>query len=326
MSKKYNWGIIGLGNIAHKFAEDLLLVEEANLFGVASRNSEKAKSFSEKFRADKYYGTYQELADDPQIDVVYIATPHPFHFENTMMCLEAGKAVLCEKAFGMNSSEVEQMIAKAKEKNLFLMEALWTRFIPATEEMIALLNKGLIGDLKTVRADFGFKAEFDADKRLYNKKLGGGALLDIGIYPVFLSLLTLGKPKEIKALAQMSSTGIDENIMMLFNYPNKKSAILDASLVATTPVEAWLHGDKGSLKMHRNFHHTEEISYYKGSDLVENYQFKYIGNGYYHEIEEVIKCLKTGKTESEKIPHSFSLDLIKTLDRIREIIGLRYDE
>lgn len=326
MSKKYNWGIIGLGNIAHKFAEDLLLVEEANLFGVASRNSEKAKSFSEKFRADKYYGTYQELADDPQIDVVYIATPHPFHFENTMMCLEAGKAVLCEKVFGMNSSEVEQMIAKAKEKNLFLMEALWTRFIPATEEMIALLNKGLIGDLKTVRADFGFKAEFDADKRLYNKKLGGGALLDIGIYPVFLSLLTLGKPKEIKALAQMSSTGIDENIMMLFNYPNKKSAILDASLVATTPVEAWLHGDKGSLKMHRNFHHTEEISYYKGSDLVENYQFKYIGNGYYHEIEEVIKCLKTGKIESEKIPHSFSLDLIKTLDRIREIIGLRYDE
>lgn len=326
MSKKYNWGIIGLGNIAHKFAEDLLLVEDANLFGVASRNSEKAKSFSEKFRADKYYGTYQELADDPQIDVVYIATPHPFHFENTMMCLEAGKAVLCEKAFGMNSSEVEQMIAKAKEKNLFLMEALWTRFIPATEEMIALLNKGLIGDLKTVRADFGFKAEFDADKRLYNKKLGGGALLDIGIYPVFLSLLTLGKPKEIKALAQMSSTGIDENIMMLFNYPNKKSAILDASLVATTPVEAWLHGDKGSLKMHRNFHHTEEISYYKGSDLVENYRFKYIGNGYYHEIEEVIKCLKTGKTESEKIPHSFSLDLIKTLDRIREIIGLRYDE
>lgn len=326
MSKKYNWGIIGLGNIAHKFAEDLLLVEDANLFGVASRNSEKAKSFSGKFRADKYYGTYQELADDPQIDVVYIATPHPFHFENTMMCLEAGKAVLCEKAFGMNSSEVEQMIAKAKEKNLFLMEALWTRFIPATEEMIALLNKGLIGDLKTVRADFGFKAEFDADKRLYNKKLGGGALLDIGIYPVFLSLLTLGKPKEIKALAQMSSTGIDENIMMLFNYPNKKSAILDASLVATTPVEAWLHGDKGSLKMHRNFHHTEEISYYKGSDLVENYRFKYIGNGYYHEIEEVIKCLKTGKTESEKIPHSFSLDLIKTLDRIREIIGLRYDE
>lgn len=326
MSKKYNWGIIGLGNIAHKFAEDLLLVEEANLFGVASRSSEKAKSFGGKFRADKYYGTYQELADDPQIDVVYIATPHPFHFENTMMCLEAGKAVLCEKAFGMNSSEVEQMIAKAKEKNLFLMEALWTRFIPATEEMIALLNKGLIGDLKTVRADFGFKAEFDADKRLYNKKLGGGALLDIGIYPVFLSLLTLGKPKEIKALAQMSSTGIDENIMMLFNYPNKKSAILDASLVATTPVEAWLHGDKGSLKMHRNFHHTEEISYYKGSDLVENYQFKYIGNGYYHEIEEVIKCLKTGKIESEKIPHSFSLDLIKTLDRIREIIGLRYDE
>lgn len=326
MSKKYNWGIIGLGNIAHKFSEDLILVEDANLFGVASRNSKKAKSFSEKFQVDKHYGSYQELADDPQIDVVYIATPHPFHFENTMMCLEAGKAVLCEKAFGMNEKEVKQMIAKAKEKNLFLMEALWTRFIPATEEMIALLNKGLIGDLKTVRADFGFKAEFDADKRLYNKKLGGGALLDIGIYPVFLSLLTLGKPKKINASAQISSTGVDENIMMLFNYSNKQTAILDASLVTTTPVEAWLHGDKGSLKMHRNFHHSEEISYFKGSELVEKRHIKYVGNGYFHEIVEVMKCLKTGKIESEKLPHSFSLDLINTLDRIREVIGLQYNE
>lgn len=324
MSRKYNWGIIGLGNIAHKFAEDLLLVKDANLCGVASRNIEKAKSFGDFFQADKHYGSYQELANDPNIDVVYIATPHTFHFEHTMMCLEKGKAVLCEKAFGMNASEVEQMIAKAREKNVFLMEALWTRFIPATEKVLDLLNEGLIGNLQTVRADFGFKAVFDPEKRLYNKKLGGGALLDIGIYPVFLSLLALGKPKEIQALAQMSSTGVDENIMMLFNYSNKQMAILDASLVAETPVEAWLHGDKGSLKMHRNFHHTKRITHYSGSEPVAEFQIEFVGNGYYHEIIEVIDCLKAEKIESKKWPHSFSLDLINILDRVREKIGLEY--
>jgi predicted dehydrogenase len=324
-NKTINWGIIGLGNIAHKFAHDLQLVEGANVYGVASRSIDKAKKFGEQYQADRYYGSYKELTDDPNIDVVYIATPHVYHCELTLMALDAGKAVLCEKAFGMNTAEVEKMIAKAKEKKLFLMEALWTRFIPATEKMLALVNSGSIGELQTVRADFGFKADFDPDKRLFNKELGGGSLLDIGIYPIFLSLLTLGVPKEITARATMSTTAIDSSCMMLFKYANDQTAILDSNINIATPVEGWLHGAKGSLKMHNPFHHTKEISFYKDHNLIENFTLDYIGNGYYHEILEVMQCLRKGKTESEKMPLSFSLELIELLDNVRNEIGLTYN-
>jgi len=326
MSKTYNWGIIGLGKIANKFVKDLQLVEGANLYAVASRSLDRAKSFSKQHQADKYYGSYKELAEDPNIDVIYIATPHVFHYENTLMCLKAGKAVLCEKAFGMNKQEVETMILKSREKGVFLMEALWTRFIPATNKVLELLNSGLIGNLQSVRADFGFKAEYDPQKRVFNKQLGGGSLLDIGIYPIFLSLLTLGVPEKIQAMAIMSPTGADNTCMMLFDYSNEQTAVLDASLMVSTPVEGWLYGDKGSLKMHHRFHHTKEISHYKGQELIGTYQVDFIGNGYYHEIVEVMDCLKAGEIESKKMPLSFSLDLITVLDGVRESIGLSYDE
>lgn len=325
MGKTVNWGIIGLGKIAHKFAHDLLLVENANLYGVASRELVKAKNFAIKYQIENFYSSYKDLTDDPNIDIVYIATPHIYHCEFTLMALNSGKAVLCEKAFGMNKLEVEKMITKAREKKLFLMEALWTRFIPGTEKLLELLNSGLIGDLKSVRADFGFKANYSPHKRLFNKELGGGALLDIGIYPVFLSLLSLGFPKEIIASAIMSKTKVDMSIMMLFNYHNYKTAILDATLAVDTPTEAWLHGTKGSLKMHSRFHHTESISHYKDHQLVETYKVKYKGNGYFHEIMEVMSCLEKGKIESDKMPLTFSLKLIDLLDKVREEIGLTYN-
>lgn len=326
MRKKINWGIIGLGKIAHKFAEDLLLVENANLYGVASRNIEKAKSFGKQFNAHTFYGSYKELTEDLNIDVVYIATPHVFHYEHTMLCLNANKAVLCEKAFAMDSLEVEEMISTARAKKVFLMEALWTRFVPGTVKALELINNGLIGNLISVKADFGFVGDADPSKRLYNKQLGGGALLDIGIYPVFLSLLTLGTPKHIEANATMSVTGVDESIKIVFEYEDGQSAKLEASLIRLTPVEGWLQGEKGALKMHRNFHHTKEISLYRDEVLIEKFDVDYIGNGYFHEIVEVMNCLNEGKIESEKMPHSFSLALINTLDRIREKIGLNYND
>lgn len=320
-----NWGIIGLGNIAHKFAHDLKLVEGANLYGVASRNIDKAKDFGKQYEADQYYGSYKELTDDPNIDVVYIATPHVYHCELTLMALESDKAVLCEKPFGMNKLEVESIRAKAQEKNLFIMEALWTRFIPATEKMLALLHNGLIGDLKTVRADFGFKANYDPESRLFKKSLGGGALLDIGIYPIFLSLLTMGYPKTIKASATMFPSKADSSCAMLFNYENEQNAILDANLLVDTPIECWLHGDLGSIKMSNPFHSTKEISHFKNRKLIKSYAVDYIGLGYYHEIVEVMNCLRDGKTESDKMPLSFSLQLIEILDNVREQIGLNYE-
>ncbi|MBN1651101.1 MAG: Gfo/Idh/MocA family oxidoreductase [Bacteroidales bacterium] len=218
MSKIINWGIIGLGKIAHKFAEDLQLVEDANLLAVASRDIENAKSFAKKFSANQFYSSYKALVENPNVDVVYIATPHALHYEHTLLCLNANKAVLCEKAFAMNAAEVKEMIRTAKARNVFLMEALWTRFIPGTLKTLALIKEGSIGKIHSVEADFGFIGDTDPEKRLFNKRLGGGALFDIGIYPVFLSILILGAPKYINAHATMAATGVDAEVKITFAY------------------------------------------------------------------------------------------------------------
>lgn len=323
MSKKINWGIIGLGKIANKFAADLRLSSGSTLYGVASRDISKAKAFGEKFNAIKYYGSYEELAGDAEIDIIYVATPHAFHFENTMMCLRKGKAVLCEKPMGMNSNEVALMIEEAKARNLFLMEGIWTRFIPGTEKLIELLNKKIIGDLSFIRADFGFKANFNPESRIYNKKLGAGSLLDIGIYPIYLSLLTMGVPMDIKAMARMTETGVDSYCSMLFDYENGAKANLESTIEEKTPTEAYIYGTNGSIKLHSRFHHTEKITISRKGEE-EILDIKYKGNGYIHEIEEVNKCLLNQEIESSKLPFKTTIDLTALMDRVKKEIGLNY--
>ena len=323
MSKSIKWGIIGLGKIAHKFAQDLTIVNNASLHAVASRNKENAKIFARLYSAKNYYNSYQELVNNTDIDVVYIATPHALHYQHTIMALNAGKAVLCEKAFALNALQVKKMINTAKNQNLFLMEALWTRFIPATKKVLNLINSGCIGEVKLIEANFGFNAPVDKDKRLYNKNLGGGALLDIGIYPILLSLLTLGKPDEIIASACFSDTQIDTINGIVFKYNSGKIATLNSSIVSFSPVEAIIHGQKGYIKMHTPFHHTKLISVGIEND-VKNYSIDYIGHGYCYEIEEVNMCLINNKKESELLPLSLSVDLINILDNIRSKIGLTF--
>jgi predicted dehydrogenase len=324
MNKKIKWGIIGLGKIANKFAEDLELSSHSELYAVASRNGEKAKNFSEKYNAIKFYDSYEELADDAEIDVIYIATPNTFHFENTMMCLKKGKGVLCEKPMGINSREVEAMVREAELRNLFLMEGIWTRFIPATKKLLEILYNKTIGDTLFIRADFGFKADSNREGRIYNKKLGGGSLLDIGIYPIYLSLLALGIPIEIKTMARMTDTDVDGYCSMLFDYENGAKAILESTIEADTPTEAYIYGSKGSLKLHSRFHHSEKITIFQNEETsVLNVKFK--GNGYIHEIEEVNKCLLNGEIESSKLPLKTSVNLITLIDRVKAEIGLEYD-
>lgn len=315
---------MGLGKIANKFASDLLLSNSSILQGVASRDLDKAQEFSQKFNSVSHYGSYEELANDSAIDVVYVATPHVFHFENTMMCLKKGKSVLCEKPMGMNAEEVYAMVKEAKARNLFLMEGLWTRFIPATEKLIELLNNKVIGDLISVRADFGFKGDFNLLGRVYNKSLGGGALLDIGIYPIYLSLLTLGVPSRVQATARMMETDVDSFCAMLFDYENSAKAVLECTFESDTPTEGFIYGSSGSLKLHTRFHHTQKISWYLGKELKEVFDLPYQGNGYLHEIEEVNKCVKNSHLESAKLPHQMSLDLVTVMDKVRTVIGLTY--
>ncbi len=324
MNRKIKWGIIGLGKIARKFAADLQLSNESVLEGVASRDLSRAKLFAKEFNALKYYGSYESLVNDSDIDVIYIATPHVFHFENTMMCLKKGKAVLCEKPMGINSQEVEIMVHEARSRNLFLMEGLWTRFIPATEKLIDILDNKEIGAINSVSADFGFKGEVNPMARLYNKKLGGGSLLDIGIYPVYLSILALGLPKSITANAKMTDTGVDSSCSMIFKYENGASATLESTFEEDTTIEGFIEGVEGSIKLHNRFHHTEKLTINR-KGKIEELNLRYKGFGYFHEIEEVNKCLILGHSESSKLPLSTSLDLILLLDRVKEGIGLKYE-
>ena len=325
MSKKIGWGIIGLGKIANTFAADLLLSENSVLHAVASRDIKKAKAFSKKYHSVKYYDSYQSLANDPKIDIVYIATPHALHFDNTIMCLKSGKSVLCEKPMGMNRQQVKKMQDEAKSRKLFLMEGLWTRFIPATEKLLEIFEKKELGNLLAVKADFGFKADFDPKSRVFNKKLGAGSLLDIGIYPVYLSLLTLGIPSNIEATARFTSTGIDAFCSMRFDYGNTVKASLESTIETDTPTEAYIYGTDGYIHLHSRFHHTRKISVYKDGMPEQVYEIPYIGNGYLHEIEEANSCLQNHQTESSKLPHQVSIDLISILDRVRDAIGLKYE-
>ncbi|MCF8373942.1 MAG: Gfo/Idh/MocA family oxidoreductase [Bacteroidales bacterium] len=318
LTKQVNWGILGLGHIAHKFVQDLQLSTKSKLHAVASRDIEKANEVGRKYDAIKCYGNYAEIATDPTVDVVYIATPHSFHFENTMMCLQAGKSVLCEKPMGLNAKEVATLIQEARARKLFLMEALWTRFIPSTEKVLELIADGVIGKINFLHADFGFVGSKDPKNRILNKALGGGSLLDIGIYPVYLSMLLLGMPNEIKAMARFTDTSVDSYCSVLMNFARGEKANLYSTIEAETPTEATIYGEKGTIKMHRPFHHSEKISLILNNGSAKDFEIKYKGNGYFHEIEEVENCLKNGKTESDKHSLSDSLNLINILDRIKQ--------
>lgn len=326
MERKIKWGIIGLGKIATKFAQDLTTLEGGELFAVASRSQQKADEFAVTHHATKAYGDYQSLMADAEVEVIYVATPHVSHAQVTMDCLNHGKAVLCEKPFAMNLQQVEQMLKTAAEKKVFLMEALWTRFFPSTQKVLDLIHSGEIGAVRLVQADFGFIADFEPEKRLFNKSLGGGALLDIGIYPLYLSMICMGLPQAIQATAYMGPTDVDHSVNMMLKYGDDQHAMLSATLTATTQTEAWIHGSKKSIHMHQRFHHCDRLSIYNGHELESTLDFPFDGIGYHFEITEVMNCLRSGQLESKKMSHQDSRNLMQLLDQTRKVIGLNYEQ
>ncbi|MEM8523701.1 MAG: Gfo/Idh/MocA family oxidoreductase [Bacteroidota bacterium] len=329
MKQTINWGIIGLGKIAKKFAKDIQAAKNAQLHAVASRSLDKAKEFATEYHANHAFGSYEDLLTCSDLDAVYIATPHPYHHEHTLLCLEAGLPVLCEKPFAINERQVQEMIYRAKEKKVFLMEALWTHFLPTMAKVKELISDDVIGEVLSVRADFGFKAPFLPEKRLFNRELGGGALLDIGIYPVFLALFLLGYPDEIVAMAKIGETQVDEEIGMSFKYKSGQMAHLHSTLLARTTTEAFIYGTKGTIHLlERWFTPTDVIvkSYGQKEVDFQKINFDFAGTGFEYEIEEASRCILEGKLQHEKMSWEFSLQLIRLLDEIRERIGLRYPE
>jgi predicted dehydrogenase len=318
------WGIIGTGKIAKAFAAALHDTPGAVLAGVASRSSASAEAFAQEHVVAQAYGSYQALVDSPDIDLVYIATPHTEHASNALMALDAGKGVLCEKPFTMNHAEAGQVVAKARAKNLFLMEAMWSRFMPALAEVQRIIASGEIGRVNQVTADFGFTAAFDPAHRLFNRELGGGALLDLGIYPLSIAAALLGPVTSVTAQAEIGATGVDLNTGFILRHEGGGVSACSCSITTHTPVELTVSGPGGFIRMNTRFHHPESITVTRADGVARTIATPFLGNGYVHEVIEAQRCWQAGMMESPGMTHADTLALMKVLDTIRAQIGLAY--
>ncbi len=324
-SKRIKWGIIGCGNIANKFASDLALIDEAELTAVASRNIDKATKFAQQHNSKRAYGSYKELLLDTTIDIVYIATPHNSHAELSIKAMEYGKHVLCEKPLALNAKETRAMLESSKKTNQFFMEALWTRFNPSLVEIKKRIDHGEIGSIKYINADFSFKTDKSVDSRVLSLDLGGGTILDIGIYPAFLVYLFLGVPKEILARSIFHEvTKCDMQTSMIFHYDNVQ-AILYSGFTSPSGVAARISGTEGQIHLHNPWHVAQGYSLLKNNEE-QVFNLPTTGIGFSHEIIECHNCLRAHKIESETWSHQNSLDLITILDTVREQVGLQYPQ
>ena len=323
--RKINWGILGPGKIASKFATTLNRLEDAKIHAVASRSIDKARNFADQYGISKAYGSYDEMLDDPDLDVVYIATPHTFHFKQTIMCLNKGIPVLCEKPITINSLQLKILTDLAIRNKTFMMQALWTRFLPSISTTLETIKSGKIGPIKVIEADFGFKADYDPYSRLFNPELGGGSLLDIGIYPLFLSLLLKGYPDTISAVDVKSSTGTDESVAISLGYRDGAIASLFCTFAANTGTKASIFCENGQIHLNNRWFAPASMQIKFNGEDPEDIDFDFTSKtGYEGEATEVMRCINQGLIESPMLSHDFSMKLMKLLDEIRKICKIYY--
>ena len=325
MSEKIRWGILGTGTIAHKFADALKAVPDAELSAVGSRAQRTADVFGDEFDVPRRHESYQSLAEDPEVDAIYVSSPHPMHCENTLLCLNADKPVLCEKPFALNAREAESMVQCARGRGLFLMEAMWTRFLPAIAQVRQWIADGAIGVVRNMTADFGFRANFNPEGRLLNPALGGGALLDIGVYIVSLASMVYGEqPERIAALADIGTTGVDEQTTMAFRYDSGAMAALSCAVRTDTPRAVSILGTRGNIRIPAPFYDAYAVTLNVDGEEPVTVEPARVENGFKYEIEEAGRCLREGRLESAILPLDETLAILGTLDAVRAEIGLRY--
>ncbi|MFD5316261.1 Gfo/Idh/MocA family protein [Streptomyces sp. NPDC127098] len=317
------WGILATGSIAARFAGDALSLPDADLVAVGSRASGPAQAFAERFGIPRAYGSWAELVADPEVDAVYVATPHSAHHAAVRQCLEAGRAVLCEKPFTLNAAEAGALVALARARGLFLMEAMWMYCNPAIRRMVGLVRDGAIGEVRSVQADFGIGGPLDPGHRLLDPALGGGALLDLGVYPVSFAHLVLGEPDEVAAWARLSG-GVDTNTGLVLGYDSGAVATLSCSLVADTPLVASVTGSAGRIEFPRGFFFGDRFVLHRPGRDPEEFVEPGPAASFVHQITEVTRCLRAGELESPLVPLDGSLAVMRTLDAARARIGLRY--
>ncbi|UPZ13512.1 Gfo/Idh/MocA family protein [Flavobacterium humidisoli] len=322
-NRSIKWGIVGLGNIASQFASDLVLIENAELTAVASRDLAKAEEFGGRFNALRMYNSYDLLFEDSEVEIVYIATPHNSHVELSIKALESGKDVLCEKPMALSYEDARRVIEASKKNNRFFMEAFWTRFIPSVQDVLQKIRNGIIGDVNYIKADFAFHGSETENKRLFDKELGGGALFDIGVYPLFLSYILLGYPKEIAAKAIKHKNDIDLQTSMILQYESAQS-VLHASIVSESDMKAIISGTKGRIELNAPWFIADSYSLFINEEKEATFTLPALGKGYSHEIMECQNCILNNQIESKLWSHQNCLDLSRIVEEIKNQIGLSF--
>ncbi len=323
-SRKIRWGVLSTGWMAHKFTLALSTLPGAEILAVGSRTPEKADQFGDEFRIPRRYGSYRELVGDPDLDIIYVASLHPFHFENAKLCLEAGKAVLLEKPFTMTAAEADKLIALAHERNLFLMEAMWVRFCPLFRHLKAEISKGLIGKLRMIQSSYGTRFPWQPGHRSLNPDLAGGALLDIGVYPISLASFFFGEPpRDIVSKAHLGETGVDEQSAIILEYSQGKLALLSSAVRTGTCHDSFLYGTDGYIRIHGPWWQITDATLDRNGQETAIHIPKE-GSGYNYEAVEAMDCIRLAKIESELMPLDETLQIMLTMDRIRSQWGLRY--
>jgi predicted dehydrogenase len=319
----FKWGILGPGGIARAFAKDLQLLEAHEVAAVGSRTLSNAQEFAKTFGGTAY-GSYEELVADPTIDAIYVATPHPSHKENVITALNAGKPVLCEKPFAVNAHEAREMVAAAEKNGVALMEAMWARFLPHYADVREIIASGVLGQILTVQADHGQRLADRNIPRLVEPSLAGGALLDLGIYPVSFAHMILGNPEKITASAVLTDKGVDAQTSMIFDYADGAQAILTTTMIEQTPCRAVVAGVNGWLEIDRTFYNPTSMRVVLFDGSVTQYPHTYTGHGLREQAEAFKKLVQSGKTQSEILTWKDTVDIMGTLDAVRSQIGLRY--
>lgn len=324
MAEIIRWGILGTGNIAKRFAKGLAALPDARLAAVGSRTQAAADAFGDLFHAPRRHVSYADLAHDPDVDVVYIATPHHLHKENSLLCLNAGKAVLCEKPFTINAVEAAEVIRVARARRIFVMEAMWTRFLPLMVRLREMLAAGVIGEVRMLMADFGFRTDVDPRSRLFDPHMGGGGLLDVGVYPVSLASIVFGPPARITGMAHLGETGVDEQSAAILGYAGGQLALVSSAVRTSTPHEAHLFGTEGRIHIHRPWWMPRAMTLFRNEGDGEVIEVPFEGNGFNYEAAEVARCLRAGRLESETMPLDETLSIMQTMDAMRAQWGLKY--
>jgi predicted dehydrogenase len=325
MKDHINWAVAGTGGISNRFVMGLRDAKGARLYAAVSRDKARAEAFAARYGFDRAYGDYNAMLGDPDVDAIYIGTPHVFHKEMAIAAFRAKKAVLCEKPVSVNAAELSEMIDEARANKVFFMEAMWTRFVPPLVKVREWLDSDILGEVKMVQANFCFSAPLNPQGRLYNIELGGGALLDAGVYPVSLASFVFGgkKPEAVNSMMYLGKTGVDEEVTALLSYGGPRLASVSAALSTAAVNDGWIYGTQGFIHLPDFvFSHSADLKLYGRYQY--HYEPEFLSNGYNYEAEEVMNCIRAGKLESDTMDLSESLVIMETMDLIRAQNGLRY--